>query len=242
MQALPETPVIFWVEDKPVEEQMRNIVGYFNASDKLAPTEANDGRMRGLGTHNADRFDEGLKALARRIHLPTWPKNKALLTLSFPVSIVIPSFSRVSTLPGLIGHVLSLSSMQHPYSEVLVAHVSQESWEQRLVIQRKIKDIMKNSDEKNKDLAWKVVHMNYVELNAEMGCASRYFAATKATNDVIVHLDDDIWPEDDSIRKMILLVVMENGFPKYEDETNIPQFYGFTRRLCGRGGYHAGEK
>jgi len=242
LQAMPQTPVIFWVQDRPLEEQIGNIGGDLTPAEWLPQTEANEGRKYVLETQNPGRFWERLEGIARRVDLRTWPTNRGMLKESFPVSIVIPSFSRVSTLPGLIAHLLSLSSMQHPQSEVLVPHASQESWYQHVDIQMKIKEIIKSGIAKNKLVDLRVIHMNYVKLNSEMGCTIRYFAAKKARNDVIVHLDDDIKPNDYTIQKMILLVRMEKGFPNYEDEANIPQFYGSSRRLCGCGGYHTAIK
>jgi len=75
----------------------------------------------------------------------------------------------------------------------------------------------------------KLIHLNLVELNEQIQCASRYFAASKASNDVLIHLDDTIWPFDSTVMEMIRLVRNESGFPNSVADTDVPKSYGLKR-------------
>lgn len=162
-----------------------------------------------------------------------------------PVSIVVPSWSRMDTLPNLLAHLLLLDSMQHPASEILVSHVSQESREHRDKIHSETKRILKKSMRRQSSIetvSSKLIHLDFVDLNAKWGCAARHMAALEAKNDVLVHLDDDLMPSSEAIATMIQHVSNESGFPHYSHNASggsysFPQFYGNTLRYCGPWGY-----
>jgi len=155
-----------------------------------------------------------------------------------PVSVVIPISSRIRSLPKVLTHVLSLPTMQHQDSEVLVSYISQESWDQRAMIHSKTNRIIMSRDTSASQFeVSKLIHLNYVEPNKQIGCATRYFTATQASNNVVVHLESNIVPTDESMRNGIQSVRREIGFPNYENRTGIPHFYGNTRRACGPRGY-----
>jgi len=48
-----------------------------------------------------------------------------------PITIVIPSYSRMKSLPKLIAHLLCVRNMRNSNSEIIINHVSQESWDLR---------------------------------------------------------------------------------------------------------------
>lgn len=155
-----------------------------------------------------------------------------------PVSIIIPSFSRMDTLPSILAQILTPETMSHLNSEIVLAHVSQESWDLRAAMHTDANRIIVSQYGGSSYLVTKINHVNYVEDNSKWGCASRYVAALEAQNDVLIHLDDDLLPTDEALAKMIHHVQNEKGFPQHENESNPPRFYGESKRYCGHKGYH----
>jgi len=189
------------------------------------------GRRHVLETHNPGRFFKGFQNIIRRLGfgIPFKTDRNKDYEDSFPTSVIIPSLSGEGILPELVANILSLKSMMHPDSEVLVSHISKESWDSRARLYTSVNRITLDGISKNQFRVSKLIHLNLVELNEKMKCASRYFAALKASNDVLIHLDDTIWPFDATLKRMIRLVRGESGFPNYEADTDVANFYGLNR-------------
>jgi glycosyltransferase involved in cell wall biosynthesis len=184
------------------------------------------GREHVLATYTGKRFFEGFVALAKRVGIPTSATelNQADQE-SLPVTVVIPSCERASDIHMVLSNLLNMQSMTHPDTEILLVHVCPDSFRQRASIHTQTQLQCRNAFSTSK-----IIHLDYVALNAEIGCNSRHFAALEAKNRILVHLDDDLMPTDDMVNAMVQEVQNERPFPNCG-------FYGYSHRNCGTDGY-----
>jgi len=190
------------------------------------------GRRHVLATHNPGRLFEGFQNIVRQFGfgIPLKTDRDKDSEDSFPISVIIPSFSEAGILPELVAHILSLKSMMHPDSEVLISHISKESWDFRAKCHTSVNRIITSDGISKSDFeVSKLIHLNLIEVNEQVECASRYFAALEASNDVLIHLDETIWTFDWTLERMIRLVRKESGFPNYEAATDVAYSYGLKR-------------
>lgn len=195
-----------------------------------------EGRKHVLETHSAKRFLEGFEIVASRMNLPGSQAEPDIYV--HPVSMVIPSFSRMELLPDVLAHHLTLENMEHPDSEIIVAHASEESWNQRAAIHTLTNEIIVSTGNFSSFEVSKIIHVNVVPENDKWGCVSRHFAALQVRHDVVIHLDDDLKLTDEGLRRMVKYVREEPGFPFYSNAIEqFPNFYGSFLRYCGKNGY-----
>ena len=77
---------------------------------------------------------------------------------------------------------------------------------------------------------------------AELFAASRFFAAASiATNEVIITIDDDVLPYAPQLSPLLEAfacgVALESGFPRYSLSTQAPGLHGNQERFCDARGY-----
>ena len=144
-----------------------------------------------------------------------------------PVSIIIPSFARPSNLPFALAWLLQLEPLRRPGSEVLVSHGSATSFAAVPTIDSELARLCALGpkpgcaraaastldNEPPAALAFPVRHLDSTRLNAEVFAAQRYFAAANASNDVLLHLDDDLVPTEPMLQALIDRVDLEAAVP-----------------------------
>jgi len=150
-----------------------------------------------------------------------------------PLSVVVPSASRASTLHLLLAALLKLDMLRHHASEIIVSHANAESLAESPHMASRVAEAC------NECSAAKIVHVNATSSNSRVGCAHRYLVGTQARNDVLLHLDDDLVPNNAVMRALTQSVCGEPGFPSYPLDAPRSMFYGTTPRLCAADGYRA---
>lgn len=146
-----------------------------------------------------------------------------------PVSVVIPSYARMEYLVWSLSLLLKLEPLERKGSEILVAHGSNASLAYVSGAACKAQPACHSP---------KVWHVDVIDLDASgIGVASRYFAAAKARNDILVHLDDDLVPSQTMLQDLVDKVASEAGFPSYP-HAHAPGLYGASSqfRCCGVSG------
>ena len=199
------------------------------------------GRRHVQTTHNEARFLDCFDRLLQRLCVPSTSAKCARLPLpnsddsettkravsfhrtsALDVSVVIPSFGRMQTLHHVLVAVLRSESFEEgSNSEILITHASNASLSARLQIQRATALACGSCD------LSRIRHLNFVELNAVIGCTVRYFAATHARTPIIIHLDDDIIVTSALLTAMARAVATSSGVP----------LAGPSQRRCGAEGY-----
>ena len=199
------------------------------------------GRRHVQFTHNEARFLDCFDRLLQRLCVPSTSAKCARLprpnsddgettkqtlsvhrTSALDVSVVIPSFDRMQTLHLVLVAILRSESFEEgSTSEILIAHASNESLSARVQIQRATAEACGSCD------LSRIRHLDFVELNAVIGCTVRYFAATHARTPIIIHLDDDIVVSSALLTAMARAVTTSSGAP----------LAGPTQRRCGAEGY-----
>jgi hypothetical protein len=110
-----------------------------------------------------------------------------------PVSVVIASFARPSNLPHALSWLLRLEPIHRERSEILVAHGSLRSLSAASAIDANATAACAQSSSPDRcaPVSARVRHLDTTEHNARHFAAQRFFAAASATNDVLLHLDDE---------------------------------------------------
>ena len=146
-----------------------------------------------------------------------------------PISIVIPSFRRVHNLLISIGQLLCHEPMKRNASEVLIAHGSIASYAQRERINEQAFLLCMNiaasrvgevSPVRDCNLS-RVRHLDMSQEHPRHFTATRFLAAERAHNRVILQLDDDLVPGEAMLQALIDAVALEHGFPHYEHEVQV---------------------
>ena len=171
---------------------------------------------------------------------PTWGERFSYEPVTdVPVSVIIPSFSRMSNLPFGLAWLLRLEPLLREGSEIIVSHGSRQSFEAVHAMQANL-TIECNDPTRRAcadDYAARVRHIDNVKINKNVYVAQRYFAARSAANAVLLHVDDDIVPGEAMLQALIDRVASEPGFPSYAEYA--PGLYGPSGlgRYCSQDGY-----
>ena len=153
-----------------------------------------------------------------------------------PVSVVVPSFARPHNLHHQLIWLLQLEPLHRSGSEVLIAHGSRSSWEQRGAVD----DATADGCAVLRCAASSVRHIDSTALNEEYYTAHRFFAARESHNEVLLHMDDDLVVGEAMLQALIDAVVAEPGFP----DAPSPGLYGpsgFGRACGAASGYQRGR-
>lgn len=155
-----------------------------------------------------------------------------------PISVVVPSFARPHNLHHQLIWLLQLEPLHRSGSEVLIAHGSKLSWEQRNGVDAATADGCASLE--GRCATSPVRHINSVALNTEYFTAHRFFAARESRNAVLLHMDDDLVVGETMLQALIDAVVAEPGFP----DAPSPGLYGpsgFGRACGAASGYQRGR-
>ena len=192
---------------------------------------------------------------------------------STPISIVIPSMNSPrtkETFPWLLTVLLQSDLFRHPHSEVLINHGSNESFAARTALEARVRSLIGRTPprgfpppdpnrrfRRHADGMMQQLTHSYGP-RPELFAASRFYAAARARNDIIVSMDDDVLPFQSQLALTAALacaVYREEGFPHPAEwraaPTTGPQFaseartsprpamYSPQERHCDANGYSA---
>ena len=174
---------------------------------------------------------------------PPPPAFAYVPTTTSAVSVVIPSYARPHNLPHSVAWLKQLEPMHRPGSEILLSHGSEASYHRRAAVDSEAAALCDAAPASPGCSArCSLRHINATSLNARWYTAHRFHAARQASNEVIVHLDDDIVPYAPMLQALVDRVSLEAGFPLYAAPDAPPGLYGPSGlgRTCGAGGYKKG--
>ena len=166
-----------------------------------------------------------------------------------PVSVVLPSFSRMdTTLPEVLLQLVRMPVLHDVGAEIIVAHASNES----LFAQGRIVETLMSriaslpADERTRlrisphGAPKQLRFVDAVAQNAEVGCVHRYMVAAEHAppNAVVIQVDDDMRPTNALFEAFRDRVAQQPDFPFFNaTKAAFPHLFGITRRRCTAGGY-----
>ena len=173
--------------------------------------------------------------------------NKSCAARDHPISVVIPTMSNPWTLqkvlPKLLAALVRSPEMQHPQSEVVINHGSNQSYASRDTIDRLVRTTQLRKATRNHLVQRQLWHfkriVHYDGPRADAFAASRFFAAAAARNEIILSIDDDVLPEvlPELLDPLACAVATEPGYSQGYPAGSSPGLHGNQERYCDAKGY-----
>ena len=220
------------------------VCAHYNKFERVFPCDdalrQNGGYPGGSDCNRPAKLVKGDARLPPKLPVRAWPNGAFQYdpVKVVPVSVVIPSFARPHNIRHQLRWLLSLEPLHRQGSEVIISHGSSQSYTES--------DNINSARVSMRCITCSEAplrHLNQTSLNLRWFTAHRFFAASAAKNDVVLHLDDDLVPGEAMLQALIDTVALEPGFPHYEAASTPPGLHGPSGmgRSCSANGYQRGR-